>query len=183
MERPLIQLSRLWLYAKVRQFEGTPLSEDSGAYIRDVFKVMARWGCPAEALYPYDTTKYDMVPPAELDTAAEEHKISLYYRCPDLSTIKASISQGFPVVGGFDCPENLFSLGAAKTGIVLFPTSNEKIEGGHAVLFVGYDDGYEGGCLEFMNSWGTGWGQDGFGYLPYAFVNRGLADDFWTARL
>ena len=30
------------------------------------------------------------------------------------------------------------------------------------------------------NSWGTEWGEEGYGYLPYAYVTRGVAVDFWS---
>lgn len=48
--------------------------------------------------------------------------------------------------------------------------------GGHAILLVGYQDGdtkanlLEKGKFTFMNSWGTWWGKDGFGTLPYEYV-------------
>jgi hypothetical protein len=30
------------------------------------------------------------------------------------------------------------------------------------------------------NSWGTGWGDGGYGWLPYKYVEDGLAVDFWS---
>jgi C1A family cysteine protease len=30
------------------------------------------------------------------------------------------------------------------------------------------------------NSWGTGWGENGYGWFPYEFVLKGVALDFWT---
>jgi C1A family cysteine protease len=30
------------------------------------------------------------------------------------------------------------------------------------------------------NSWGTGWGIAGYGWLPYDYVLKGLATDWWS---
>jgi C1A family cysteine protease len=49
---------------------------------------------------------------------------------------------------------------------------------------VGFDDAKRirswKGALLVRNSWGPGWGDAGYGWLPYAYVDRGLAADFWT---
>jgi len=58
------------------------------------------------------------------------------------------------------------------------------------VMAVGYDDKLEitnkfskektKGALLIRNSWGASWGEHGYGWLPYDYVLRGLAEDFWT---
>ena len=61
------------------------------------------------------------------------------------------------------------------------PDLNSEPEGGHAVMCVGYDD--ERGVFIVRNSWGTGWGDGGYFYMPYGYMtNEDLADDFWVLK-
>ena len=60
--------------------------------------------------------------------------------------------------------------------------------GGHAVCAVGYDDSKvivnpsnqksSKGALLIRNSWGSSWGDNGYGWLPYDYVLTGLASDW-----
>ncbi len=52
------------------------------------------------------------------------------------------------------------------------PISDEELTEGHAVLVVGYEDGsvLGGGFLILRNSWGLDWGEGGYGYLPFAYI-------------
>lgn len=177
---PVINLSRLYVYYYSRKVEGTPPTEDSGAVIRDVMKVLAKYGAPPESLWPYDISQFSVEPTHGAFVAAQAHKTTRYYRAPSLTSIKHAIAIGFTCVGGFSVPENMMSQECARTGVVQMPGPNEQIIGGHAVHFIGYDDSTS--LLKFQNSWGTSWGASGFGYLPYDFVNQKLADDFWSIR-
>ena len=48
----------------------------------------------------------------------------------------------------------------------------------------GYDDDRRlsagRGAILVRSSWGTRWGDGGYGWLPYGYVSQQLAADFWT---
>jgi C1A family cysteine protease len=167
------KLSRLFTYYYTRISEGSLPNEDSGCEIRDAMKGLARMGSCLETTWPYldDGSFYAVEPTVAARAEALTHQLLFYYKCPSLRTVKASIAQGFPVVQSDAC---------AKTGIVKYPLPSEAFVGGHAVLFVGYDDAKS--LLKAQNSWGAAWGDHGYLYLPYRFAAEGLADDFWTVR-
>jgi C1A family cysteine protease len=194
--------SRLYVYYYGRQSEGIPPAEDSGMFIRDGVKTIATRGVCLETTWPYsDDSRFSLQPPAAADAEAAAHKATMYYRCagPDgkasLQAMKASIAQGFPVVFGFNVPNNFMSQECADTGILHYPAPNEGYDGGHCVVAGGYDDtividGVAGAFL-CRNSWGTGWGCNAQGgttgergnfYMPYRFITDSIADDPWTIR-
>jgi len=174
-------LSRLDLYATTRELEGTPLSEDSGAYVRDVFKAANKYGICDEKLWPYVPAKFNRHPPRLITIQSLNKRPSSYRAVVGLAQIKACVAEGFPVIFGFDCFTSLMSTAVTKTGVIPFPKANEAPIGGHCVTCIGYSDSKK--ALEIQNSWGTGWGEKGFGWLPYDYVTKGLASDFWTLRL
>lgn len=179
--------SRLDLYAITRTLEGTPLAEDSGCQVRDVFKAMARYGVCLESIWPYDTDKFSVRPPHAAAVQALNHKALLYSKAPTLYAIKAAIvdaKQPTPLIGGFTCFESLQSDAVSKTGDVPLPQPGEQQIGEHCIYFDGFDDDADDGCggrgmLEFRNSWGESWGASGCGRLPYRYVASNLASDFW----
>ena len=98
-----------------------------------------------------------------------------------LDQLKGCLAAGYPIVFGFSVYESFETQAVAKTGKVPMPKSKEKQLGGHAVLAVGYDDASKRFIVR--NSWGTGWGLQGYFTIPYDYLTDGnLADDFWTIK-
>ena len=52
--------------------------------------------------------------------------------------------------------------------------------GGHAVCVVGYRSD---GRFIIRNSWGTGWGDQGFGYATPAYIEAGFFDEAYGITL
>jgi C1A family cysteine protease len=173
--------SRLFIYYNERAMEGT-IESDAGAMIRDGIKSVATQGVCPETMWPYNIDKFRQRPPDNCYAEALKHKIVLYQRLPQLlSEMQGCLASGFPFVLGFAVYESIRGTRVGRTGDIPIPGRGEHQIGGHAVLAVGYDDATRKFLIR--NSWCTGWGQHGYGTLPYGYlVNPGLASDFWTIR-
>jgi C1A family cysteine protease len=184
--------SRLFLYKVTRKmlnFKG-----DTGAFLRSAMGALTLFGVPPEEYWPYDVEKYDREPPAFCYSFAKNYSAIKYVRLDPtgiakdvlLNSIKDSISKGFPCMFGFTVYNSIQQ--SSITGEIPYPCEGEKVEGPHAIMAVGYDDKMSiknemceketKGALLIRNSWGEGWGEKGYGYLPYDFVLEGLAEDW-----
>jgi C1A family cysteine protease len=174
--------SRLFIYYGERVIEGT-VNTDSGAQIRDGIKVVANQGVPPETDWPYDISKFAQKPPPQAFADALTDRAVSYSRlAQSLTQMKGCLASGYPFVFGFTVYDSFESQQVAQTGVVPMPSSGESVLGGHAVMAVGYDDTQQRFIVR--NSWGTGWGMQGYFTIPYAYLtDRSLASDFWTIRL
>ncbi|HPH42940.1 MAG TPA: C1 family peptidase [Candidatus Aminicenantes bacterium] len=192
-----LEASRLFLYKAARNL--MKISGDTGAYLRTTIGAMVLFGVPPEDYWPYDDRpdRFDREPPAFCYAFAQNYKTIRYYRHDvpgtpageTLDRVKTHLAAGHPSMFGFTVYGSIEAAGG--DGAIPFPGPRERIEGGHAVAAVGYDDrlkirneknggGETTGALLIRNSWGKGWGDGGYGWLPYAYVLRGLAEDFWS---
>ncbi|WP_434614976.1 C1 family peptidase [Arthrobacter sp. A5] len=173
--------SRLFIYYNERVIEGT-VGSDSGAMIRDGIKTVAQTGACDESNWPYDITKFSVKPPDSCFQQAGSHRVISYSRVvQSLGQLKGCLAAGYPIVFGFTVYESFEEPTVTSTGTVPMPASNEKVLGGHCVLAVGYDDAAQ--RFVIRNSWGSGWGKQGYATMPYAYLlTSALSTDFWTIR-
>jgi C1A family cysteine protease len=173
--------SRLFIYYNERFMEGD-VDQDAGAQIRDGIKSVSLVGVCPESEWPYEPAQFATKPPEKCYTDALQAVAVKYARVqPTQFQIKAALAGGHPVVIGFTVYESFEGPEVASTGEMALPQPNEGKLGGHAVLVVGYDDAK--GRWIVRNSWGTGWGDGGYFYMPYAYLTTpGLASDFWQIQ-
>ncbi len=174
--------SRLFIYYNERAMEGT-INADSGAQIRDGIKSVGAQGVCPETEWPYNIANFQEKPPDKCYQDALLCKAILYRRVlQDLNQMKGCLASGYPFVCGIAVYESFESQEVAQSGVVPMPAASEHLVGGHAVLAVGYDDSQKNFIMR--NSWGTGWGLQGYFMLPYAYLTQSnLADDFWTVSI
>ncbi len=185
--------SRLFLYKATRnllKWEG-----DDGATLRATMGALALFGVVPEKYWPYLEHKFNEEPSAFLYSFAQNYQAISYYRLDGVGVTKPALLQkikehlvnGLPLIFGFTCYS---SLDLADEGNIPFPDVKEDTDGGHAVMAVGFDDKKvikhpnkkisTTGAIMIRNSWGTEWGDGGYGWLPYEYVLQGIAEDWWS---
>jgi C1A family cysteine protease len=166
-------LSESWLYWNCKKIDAWPGEE--GTSIRYAMKVLQQIGVPVESAWPYD----DVVigePEGWANLVARWNTIESYWRVDNLTQLKAALNSG-PVPIGIACFLEIFYTGS--DGMIPYPKDPQTIYGGHAVLACGYQDSKK--LIKFKNSWGTGWGKNGYGFIPYDYIKEFMWDA-WAAK-
>lgn len=167
-----------------------------GAYIGDALKLLVSQGAALWSQFPYTDRDYKTQPTYGQRRAALPYQALQYGafffsnigdpRAPtlannDIQPLKNWLAGGepvmlaIPVYAEFDAP-------AGPHAIVHVPADTYSYRGGHAILLVGYDDNIGGtgvGGFKFVNSWGTAYGNAGYGYLVYDFVRYYVPEAWW----
>ena len=140
-------------------------------YIRDT-------GLPLESCYPYtggdgscgsacgtyDTATYTITGWADVTGTS-----------PTVSAIRDALVSYGPLVTTMDVYEDFYSYSG---GVYTYTTGS--LEGGHAVLIVGYSDA--GQYFIVKNSWGAGWGESGYFKIAYSELGTTVNFGDYTLR-
>ena len=167
-------LSPLFIYYQARKIRDT-VKLDAGAYIKDVIKVAQTIGIVDEESWPYKESKLAVQPPKSTEKA-------IHYFVDDvapvktLKQIKDAMSDFGPVIIGVSIYDSFYK---ESSGLIKMPARKESIIGGHAICLVGFDD--QAQLFKFKNCWGTEWGENGYGFIPYDYIEK-FSDDGWIIK-
>jgi hypothetical protein len=170
--------SRLQVYYDARAMRGWEAA-DTGCFIRDAIKCLAKLGVGSATFWPYDTSKFAQKPPAECYGSAKAHQALRFRRIgTKADDIRSALVEKAWVVFGISVYDSMMTTEVARTGAIPMPKGKQR--GGHCMVA----DSYNGKLAAGNNSWSTTWGNKGRFTIPFDYLtDRNLADDFWAIDL
>ncbi|CAK9005228.1 unnamed protein product [Durusdinium trenchii] len=175
-------ISRLFIYYVGRKRDQQLFREDTSVAPKDegmslggAISALELKGACMEKNWPFNIDRVNHKPNDPCFTEAVRYKIAESKKVPvDLSSMRRCLAEGNPIVFGLKLTAQFFKPapgGGISTPDPDDPQSSEH--GLHAMLIVGYNDRQE--VFIVRNSWGTSWGDGGYGYVPYSYICN---DDF-----
>jgi C1A family cysteine protease len=188
----VMNLSRAFNYFYGRKLIGEPTNQDTGTTIKAIVQSLVKYGTVPEIDYTYVRSHLltKTAPSSTIIKKALNYQALTYVLLDQpklsgtqkLTAFKTALANKLPIIVGFDVYDNYGS--SNSNGIFLYPEKTNQCVGGHAIVIVGYDDtkvcGKYTGAFIIRNSWGTGWGIKGYGFIPYQYLISGLMADGWN---
>lgn len=183
-------LSEAFLYYNARNIDNVgdvDVTVDVGSRFHPAIESLSKFGIALEKFCPYNDNVYDQRPSDEAYADAEKRKLLKALGVNiTLNDFKSALSDGYPIAASFLLFDSFSNAGL--NGYVPVPTPEEMTKGlspesdetvrrhgCHAMTIVGYSDELQ--MFLVRNSWGDDWGDNGYCYVPYGYVEQpGLVD-------
>lgn len=155
--------------------------QDNGSNFYTALTLLKDQGVSTMRTMPY--THFLQQPSEEARAEAARFKIKSFRRLGELMDpvldAKDQLAQGHPVIINAKTDLTYFDRGFSNnrpSPYVWGSVGNVRYGLNHALLVVGYNDQMQ--AFKFVNSWGTQWGDQGFGWISYNNYNRVVVESF-----
>jgi len=181
-------LSEAFLYYNSRELDtlgDVSANTDTGSRFKPAMDSLIKYGIALEKFCPKSVKTPDQKPSDEAYKDALSRRLVKALNVNlKVKDIKSALTDGYPVAASFMlCP----SFKDSNNGFIPMPDEKEIIEISsedeignnqfrHAMVITGYSDQLH--MFVVRNSWGTDWGDNGYGYLPYSFIEDERLCDF-----
>ena len=152
------RFSPAWIYNQINN------GRDEGSHPLNAMQLVNSKGAATLATMPYDASDYLTQPSARASDEAGNFLGGEIKTVNSLQQYKAALAHRVPFVLAMPVYPSLFNLSGSSSAYV---DLSGDLRGGHAVAVVGYDEDHFGGAFKVLNSWGSGWGDRGFFWIPY----------------
>lgn len=143
---------------------------ENGSIFPRALGVLKTKGICTFSQMPYNDGECSLQPSASQYASAQQYKIQSWSVIPlsEVEKMKRLLVAGNPLLVGISAYDNLFRY----TGGV-YNSLSGKNGGGHAVCIVGYNENMQ--AFKIQNSWGSAWGEGGYFWVSYNFLQQQLA--------
>jgi C1A family cysteine protease len=154
--------------------------EGAGTTLKAAVDILRKYGAVPETMLPFkiNTTMYTGNENTFYATAATRKVASYFNLQRNLANWRSWLGQHGPILVGLNVDATWD--GATATGGKLDTFKPSTVRGGHAVALVGYTRDKR---FIVRNSWGTAWGDKGFGYASEAYINAAFYDESYGVVL
>lgn len=168
-KQPDIDLSEQFVYYNARKADGSS-RVDAGSSLYDVVQTLMKDGVCQEHLFPYNPENISKDPPVEAIEDGQTRKVVKAKNVKkNLHDIKSAVAEGYPVAISL----KIFNSFHPRRGFIRIPNEKEiqsEQSGNHAMVICGYND--EARFFVVRNSWGRKFGDKGYCYIPYGYVEN-----------
>ncbi|MCZ8342123.1 MAG: cysteine protease [Leptospira sp.] len=149
--------------------------KDQGLYYYKTMEFLQKSGVAPWSSMPYSDKDFLSQPSQTVKEEGLKYKIKSYSRLnmksPD--DLKRVLASGNVVLFGIIIDDAFYKLKGAE----VYDQNGGKSYGGHAMTIVGYDDSKKSksgrkGAFKIQNSWGTYWGDKGYGWISYHMMAK-----------
>lgn len=183
-----LDLSEAFLYYNAREMDtigDVSTNTDTGSRVKPAVQSLMKYGLAQEEFCRYNDEDFTTKPSDEAYADAANRKLIKAMNVNrSTEAIKAALSEGYPVAISLALCKSFGS--AYQDGYVPMP-SQEEIEerfappspsdnepnekhSSHAMVVVGYSDKLRRFIIR--NSWGDDWGDQGYCYVPYDYIDH-----------
>jgi C1A family cysteine protease len=154
--------------------------EGAGTTLKAAVDILRKYGAVPETLLPFKigTAMYTGSENKFYATAAKLKIASYFNLRRNFANWRAWLAETGPILVGLNVDATCDDATATSGKLDTFKP--DTVRGGHAVAVVGYTRDKR---FIIRNSWGTGWGDKGFGYASEAYINGAFFDESYGVTL
>ena len=165
-----------WMAAKeIDEFTRQPTTfiESDGTSLKAALDVARKYGAVRDSVLPFASGKLYAGDVKTFYALAARRKISSYFNLgKNLADWKAWLAAEGPILTRLDVDSTWDEAKATGGNIDVYRPETRR--GGHAVALVGYTSDH----FIVRNSWGTNWGDKGFGYASSAYAQEAFTEAY-----
>lgn len=165
----------IWMASKeMDEFTSRPTTfiDEAGTSLKSALDIARKYGCVLEQDLPFSASALTADEEDTFYSKASQYKIRAYFNLhigDKLMHWKNWLANNGPIFTALSVDDEWYD---APKGML--NKYKAPLYGGHAVAIVGYTKDR----FIIRNSWGTGWGDDGFAYASYAYAKAAFLESY-----